>query len=69
MIDVDYDGWHWHKNKQEYDKRRNYWVVDQGYKILRIRSNNLLPTHEQIKEAVDYLVKGNHTLTYIDLDI
>lgn len=68
-IDVEYDGWHWHKNKQEYDKRRNYWVVDQGYKILRIRSNNLLPTHEQIKEAVDYLVKGNHTLTYIDLDI
>nr|DAP78490.1 MAG TPA: endonuclease-like protein [Caudoviricetes sp.] len=69
QIDVEYDGWYWHKNKQEYDKRRNCWVIDQGYKVLRIRSNDLLPTREQIIEAVDYLVKDNHKLAYIDLDI
>lgn len=68
LIDVEYDGWYWHKNRQEQDKRRNYFVMSQGYKVLRIRSNNTLPTEEQIKEAVDYLV-NNHHLAYIDLDI
>ena len=68
-IDVEYDGWYWHKDKAEHDKRRNYWLTKQGYKVLRIRSNNELPTRQQIIDAVDYLVKDNHSLTYIDLDI
>lgn len=68
-IDIEYDGWYWHKDRQEQDKRRNYWLLDRGYKILRIRSNYELPTKEQIIEGVDYLVKGNHHLCYIDLDI
>lgn len=68
-IDVEYDGWYWHKDKQEYDKRRNYYLLRHGYKILRIKSNNELPTKEQIKEAVDYLVKDNHGYTEIILDI
>lgn len=68
-IDVEYDGWHWHKDKQEKDMKRNYWLISQGYKVLRIRSNYELPTKEQIIEGVDYLVKGNHHLCYIDLDI
>lgn len=69
FIDVEYDGWYWHKNRQEADKRRNYFVRSNGYKVLRIRATHKLPTREQIIEAVDYLVKGNHSLKFIDLDI
>lgn len=69
IIDVEYDGWFWHKNKQEKDTRRNYYVKSQGYKILRVRSNIELPTKEQIQEAIDYLVKDNHSLKFINLDI
>lgn len=68
-IDIEADGWYWHKNKQEEDKRRNYFLIKKGFKILRIRFNNNLPTKEQIIEAIDYLVKDNHSLAYIDLDI
>lgn len=68
-IDVEYDGWYWHKDRAEHDKRRNYWLIKRGYKVLRIRSNDELPTRQQIIDAVDYLVKDNHSLTYIDLDI
>lgn len=68
-INVEYDGWYWHKYRQEQDKRRNYYLRCRGYKVLRIRSNNELPTKEQIIEGVDYLVKGNHSLKFIDLDI
>ena len=68
-IDVEYDGWYWHKDKQEEDKRRNYFLTKRGFKILRIRSYEETPTFSQIKEAVDILVKTNKKLLYINLDI
>ena len=36
-IDVEYDGWAWHKNA-EHDNIRNERVLNEGYKILRIKS-------------------------------
>lgn len=68
-IDVEYDGWYWHKSRQEQDKKRNYFLMDRGYRILRIRANYELPTKEQLVEGIDYLVKDNHHLCFIDLDI
>lgn len=68
-IDVELDGWYWHRNKQEYDKRRNYFVIKQGYRVLRIKTNTQLPTREQLIEAIDYLVKDNHRYAEIVLDI
>lgn len=68
-IDVEYDGWYWHKNRVDYDNKRNNFVIEQGYKVLRVRSYDKLPTEQQLKEAIDYLVKGNHSITFIDLDI
>ena len=67
-IDVEYDGWYWHKDKQEEDKRRNYFLIKNGYKVCRFRANYAIPTIEQIKNAVDYLLSG-HSLKIIDLDI
>lgn len=67
-IDVEYDGWYFHKNKKEYDKRRNYFLIRRGFKVLRIKANKELPTKEQIVEAIDYLVNG-HSLYEIILDI
>ncbi|MGL4449772.1 MAG: DUF7487 domain-containing protein [Sarcina sp.] len=68
-INVEYDGWFWHKNRENQDNRRNFYLLKNGFKILRIRSNCELPTKDKIIEAIDYLVKGNHSLCYIDLDI
>ena len=68
-IDVEYDGWYWHKNKQEADRRRNYYLFKNGYKVLRIKSNYQLPTEEQLQNAIDYLVKDNHSYAEILLDI
>ena len=44
--------------------------MNEGYKIIRIKANNqdLLPTEQQILQAVDYLVKDNHHLTFIDMN-
>lgn len=69
-IDVEYDGWYWHKNKQEYDKRRNYWLISQGFRIIRILSNKEVPSKEQIIEAVNKIKQGEHLVKIIlDIDI
>lgn len=68
-IDVEYDGWYWHKNKQRADLKRNYKVLSLGYKVLRIKSLYDLPTNEQLIKAVDYLTKENHHYAEIILDI
>lgn len=69
-IDVEYDGCYWHKNRQKQDRARNAVLMNEGYKIIRIKGNNQdsLPTKEQIQKAVDYLVKDNHHLTFIDMN-
>jgi very-short-patch-repair endonuclease len=68
-INIEYDGWYWHKDKQERDRRRDEFLKSQGYKILRIKAGRMIPTKEQLKNAIDYLVKGNHSYTEIILDI
>ena len=68
-IDVEYDGWYWHKDKQEEDKRRNYFLTRRGFKVLRIRSSEEMPTKEQIIEAVNILLSTDKKLMHIDLDI
>lgn len=71
QIDFEYDGYYWHKDREEYDRRRNYFLLDRGFRIIRIKGNakDELPTIEQIQKAVDYLVKDNHHITYIDMNV
>jgi very-short-patch-repair endonuclease len=68
-INIEYDGWYWHKDRLEADKRRNNFLINRGYKVLRIRSKRDLPTKEQIVTCIDYLVKDNHTYKELNLDI
>lgn len=68
-IDVEYDGIYWHRNRKDYDRKRNHWLISKGYKVLRILGNtkNELPTLERLKAEVDYLL-DNHNLGYIDMN-
>lgn len=58
-IDVEYDGWYWHQDDYR-DRRRDNFVKNNGYKILRVKANKKddLPTVEQIKEKVNRLLSG-----------
>lgn len=66
-IDVEYDGKYWHQEEQK-DRRRDYFTISQGYKVIRFKSNYALPTKEQIIQAVDYLTTTDHHYIIIDLD-
>ena len=69
-IDFEYDGIYWHRNKGNKDRARNAILMNKGYKIVRIKANNRddMPSATQIQNAVDYLIKENHHLTFIDMN-
>lgn len=70
-IDFEYDGKYWHKDRKQYDAARNAVLMKNGYKVARIKGNNKdnMPTKEQILDAVDYLVKDNYNLVFINMDV
>lgn len=64
-IDVEYDGRYWHD--KERDKRRDFFTMRRGIKVLRFVSDNNIPTKEQIVQAVDYLVNTEHKHYIIEI--
>lgn len=68
-IDIEYDGWHWHKDSEDHDNKRNHYVMDNGFKVLRFQSKYALPTNDQILESVDCLVTTDKKLKIVKLDI
>lgn len=68
-IDVEYDCWYWHRDRRKQDYQRDWVVKQHGYKVLRIKAYTKIPSEEQIKEAIDYLVKDNHDFCEIIVEI
>lgn len=66
-IDLEYDGSYWHKDYQK-DRKRDEVLKTFGYKIIRVKSKRKLPTINQIKEAVNYVLEDEkHTYSQIVL--
>lgn len=67
-IDVEYDGWYWHKDKQEQDKRRNFFVESKGYKVFRILAYaDRLPTILEIEKGINFLTQSSKKFFQIEL--
>ena len=69
-IDVEYDGLYWHKNRKQKDGARNVILLNEGFRILRILGNNkdILPTNNQIKEAINSIIYQNKHLVFINMN-
>lgn len=64
-IDIEYDCNYWHN--RERDKRRDYFTIKNGFKVLRFRTDNSIPTEEQIKESINCLINTNKKVLIIDI--
>lgn len=65
-IDVEYDGYFYHQDQQR-DIKRDKFLQSQGFKTLRVRSGHLLPTEQELFDAIDYLVNTEHRFKEIIL--
>lgn len=69
-IDIEYDGWYWHKNKQEEDRKRDNYVTKKGYKVLRIITDkNKIPTEKEIVNYINTLLKSESPILRINIDM
>jgi len=57
-IAVEYDSWHWHGDRQDQDAQRDEELRKAGWRVLRVKSNTLLPTPEQLEAAIACLLEG-----------
>ena len=47
-IAIEYDGWWWHKNKQEEDEVRKQEMLNKGWRVLTIKSSKLTPSKDAL---------------------
>lgn len=66
LVDLEYDGWFWHQDKQK-DYARDAVVKKFGYKIVRIQSATMLPNENQLLEAIKTLKESEKTFYKITL--
>ena len=57
-IAIEYDSWFYHGGNADKDRARDQELLTGGWRLLRIRSNKLLPTVNQINDAFRRLVAG-----------
>lgn len=57
-IDIEYDGWYWHQNKQK-DIKRDKFLEKNGFKILRIKGHSKIPSKKELKSSINELINTN----------
>lgn len=69
MIDVEYDGWFWHKDREKEDMRRDFFVESKGYKVVRFMAyDNRLPTEQELREAINKITTTDRKFTKVELN-
>ena len=66
-IDIEYDGWYWHRNKQK-DIARNSVLLNLGWNIIRVQSGNYLPTKDELQNCINNVIKENKHIQFIKLN-
>jgi very-short-patch-repair endonuclease len=64
-IAVEYDAWYWHAGREENDAQRDKEMIAAGWRILRVKSNERLPTQEQLDNAIARLLAGENQVEIV----
>ena len=67
LIDIEVDGFYWHKDYQK-DRKRDEVVKKEGYKVLRIKFDHSIPTENQLIDSINKLLNTNHNYYELVLD-
>lgn len=68
-VDVEYDGWFWHKDREIEDMRRDFFVESKGYKVIRfIAYDNRLPTEQELHEAINKITTTDRKFIKVELN-
>lgn len=65
QIAIEYDSWYWHAEKEQGDSVRAQELIESGWRVLRIKSAWLIPSREQLDDAISRLINGESYLEII----
>lgn len=66
--DIEYDGWYWHKDRENEDRKRAYYVTSVGYKVIRFLAYvDRIPTEKEIRDTIEYLTIQNKNFALLEL--
>jgi len=57
-IGIEYDGWYWHKDQLDTDRERIQSIMDDGWRIVHVKSDAMTPTAEQLEAAIARIIGG-----------
>ena len=66
MIAIEYDSWYWHAEKVEQDRQRARDLIDLGWRVLAIKSNEKIPDKNVIMACIQQLDKINYVEIVLD---
>jgi len=58
QIAVEYDSWFWHAHKTDIDNERDEKLINAGWNVLRIKTNEKLPNKNKLQTAISQIVEG-----------
>lgn len=67
LIDVEYDGWYWHQDEDK-DNKRDKFVINNGYKVFRIKGGLKNPSKKQIIHHISNLTNSENILEIMLLE-
>ncbi len=68
-IAIEYDGWHYHKNRLEKDRIKRKALREAGYLTLRIKGGKSVPTREQLVTAIAKLTAPKYNRAWIEITL
>jgi very-short-patch-repair endonuclease len=67
-VNIEYDCYFWHSDKQQRDRRRDEFLKSQGWKIFRIKSSKKVPSIDSILSPINKLINLDYTYVQLVLD-
>lgn len=61
-IDIEYDGYYFHKDREDKDKQRNDFVIQNGYKVLRFVSQGKDPEISSVLQDIENLILSEQNI-------
>jgi len=65
QIAVEYDSWYWHAHKEEEDAARDKSLIENGWKVIRIKTNSQLPATSLIEKAIANILEGEDRIEIV----
>lgn len=57
-IAIEYDCYYWHGNRQAADRKKTDFLIGRGWKVLRIKTTEMLPSAQDVQDAIYALING-----------